>query len=297
MIHNLLEEPLKAKSYSSGIEATWCPGCGDFGVTNALGKTFSGEKIDAANTVLVSGIGCSSRLPLWMSPYGFHSLHGRALPVAVGMKIANPNLDILVTIGDGDAFSIGGGHFPHAARRNFDMTVVVMDNKLYALTKNQCSPTSRVDYPGSLSPSGSVDEPMNTLALGISYGATFVAQTFSGKPKHVAEMVEKGMKHTGFSFINVLSPCPTYNKFETFEFWKGRVVEIPEDHDVTNKIAALAISEEGMKSERVPIGVLYEITKPTYEDQVRTVKGRFHSVAADEFDLNTIFDSLSPANR
>jgi 2-oxoglutarate ferredoxin oxidoreductase subunit beta len=294
MIHNLLEEPLKAKNYSSGIEATWCPGCGDFGVTNALGKTFSGEKIDAANTVLVSGIGCSSRLPLWMSPYGFHSLHGRALPVAVGMKIANPDLDILVTIGDGDAFSIGGGHFPHAARRNFDMTVVVMDNKTYALTKNQCSPTSRLDYPGSLSPSGNVDAPMNTLALGLTYGATFVAQTFSGKPKHVAEMVEKAMKHTGFSFVNVLSPCPTYNKFETFEFWKGRVEEIPEDHDVTNKIAALAISEEGMKYEHVPLGILYQVSKPTYEDQVRTVKKRFSAVPADQFDLNTIFDSLSP---
>jgi 2-oxoglutarate ferredoxin oxidoreductase subunit beta len=296
MIHNLLEEPLKAKSYSSGIEPTWCPGCGDFGVTNALGKTFSGEKIDAANTVLVSGIGCSSRLPLWMSPYGFHSLHGRALPVAVGMKIANPDLDLLVTIGDGDAFSIGGGHFPHAARRNFDMTVVVMDNKAYALTKNQCSPTSRVGYPGSLSPSGNVDEPMNTLALGISYGATFVAQTFSGKPKHVAEMVQKGMNHTGFAFVNVLSPCPTYNKFETFEFWKGRVEEIPEDHDVTNKIAALAISEEGMKYEHVPIGVLYEVSKPTYEDQVRNVKERYHSVPADQFELNKIFDSLSPTS-
>ena len=294
MIHNLLEEPLKPKNYSSGIEPTWCPGCGDFGVTNALGKTFSGEKIDAANTVVVSGIGCSSRLPLWMSPYGFHSLHGRALPVAVGMKIANPDLDILVTIGDGDAFSIGGGHFPHAARRNFDMTVIVMDNKAYALTKNQCSPTSRVGYPGSLSPSGNVDEPMNTLALGISYGATFVAQTFSGKPKHVAEMVQKGMNHTGFSFVNVLSPCPTYNKFETFEFWKGRVEEIPEDHDVTDKIAALAISEEGMKYEHVPIGVLYEVSKPTYEDQVRNVKERYHSVPADQIDLNTIFDSLSP---
>lgn len=296
MIQNLLEEQVKPRGYSSGIEPTWCPGCGDFGVTNALSKTLSGEKVDAANTVLVSGIGCSSRLPLWMSPYGFHSLHGRALPVAVGMKIANPKLDIMVTIGDGDAFSIGGGHFPHAARRNFDMTVVVMDNKMYALTKNQCSPTSRLDYPGSLSPTGNVDEPMNTLGLGLSYGATFVAQTFSGKPKHVAEIVQKAMHHTGFSFVNVLSPCPTYNKFETFEFWKGRVEEIPEDHDVTDKLAALAISEAGMKNEKVPIGVLYEVTRSTYEDQVRNVKGRCHSVPADEFDLNTIFDSLSPMN-
>ncbi|HEX9593341.1 MAG TPA: thiamine pyrophosphate-dependent enzyme [bacterium] len=296
MIQNLLEEQVKPKGYSSGIESTWCPGCGDFGVTNALAKTFSGEMVDAANTVLVSGIGCSSRLPLWMSPYGFHSLHGRALPVAVGMKIANPKLDILVTIGDGDAFSIGGGHFPHAARRNFDMAVVVMDNKMYALTKNQCSPTSRLDYPGSLSPSGNVDEPMNTLGLVLSYGATFVAQTFSGKPKHVAEMVEKAMKHTGFSFVNVLSPCPTYNKFETFEFWKGRVEEIPEDHDATDKIAALAISEEGMKNEKIPIGILYQVTKPTYEDQVRNVKGRYNSVPADQFDLNKVFDSLSPMN-
>ena len=286
---------LKPKQYRSAIEPTWCAGCGDYAVVAAICQALSKNGVDPDRAVFVSGIGCSSRLPLWMRTFGFHSAHGRAVPVAVGMKIARPDLTVVVTIGDGDAFSIGGGHMPHAARRNIDMTVVVMDNAIYALTKNQISPTSREGLYGSLTPYGNIDGPMNVLSLMLSYGATFVAQAFAGNPKHTGELIAQAMAHRGFSFVNVISPCPTFNKVDTFDYYRQRVQDISETHtDTGNLMKALEIAERAMEHTRnpegkVPVGLLYQVRRPTYDEKVEALKAKYHGT--DNPDWEKILDS------
>lgn len=292
------EVQLKPKEYRSDIEPTWCPGCGDFAVTAAICNALSALKIDPDATVLVSGIGCSSRLPLWMRTFGFHSCHGRAVPVAVGMKLARPELVVVVTIGDGDAFSIGGGHLPHVVRRNVDLTVVVMDNQIYALTKNQISPTSREGLKGTTTPFGNPDPPMNVLLTMLTYGATFVAQAFAGNPKVTGEIIRKGIEHRGFSFINVISPCPTFNRVDTFEYYRARVQNIDEFHqDKTDKARAMELAEQSLNhtwdpEAKVPVGIFYQVERPTYEDKILALKRRYEG--SDHADLRPIYDQFRP---
>ena len=284
-----LETKLPPKEYRSDLEPTWCPGCGDFGVVTALTKAFSEEQFDPTATSVVSGIGCSSRLPLWMNAFGLHTAHGRALPAAVGIRLAKPEVPTFVTAGDGDIFSIGMEHFPHAARKNFNMTLVVMDNRMYALTKNQTSPTSRVGYKGSLNPYGNIEEPMNVIRFAIASGATFVAQSYSGNPKHLAETIKAASEHKGFSFVNVLSPCPTFNKIDTFKYYKGRTIDINKElgHDPSDFKAALELASHALDHDKpelqdaepfkgkVPIGVFLQIEKETFEDKVAKLKEKF----------------------
>lgn len=284
-----LEESLPPKEYRSNIEPTWCPGCGDFGVVSALAKAFSEEKFDPTALELVSGIGCSSRLPLFMNAFGLHTAHGRAIPAAVGARLAKPEVPTIVTAGDGDLFSIGMEHFPHAARKNFNMTVIMMDNRMYALTKNQVSPTSRKGYKGSLTPYGNIDEPMNVLSFAIASGATFVAQSYSGNPKHLTEIIEAAVEHKGFSFVNVLSPCPTFNKIDTFKYYKGRLIDINKElgHDPTDtkrgqELAAHALDADHPELENAepykgkrPIGIFYKVEKETFEEKVAALKEKF----------------------
>ncbi len=295
LINNIQLEP---KDYRSAIEPTWCPGCGDFSVLNSLTQTMSAQHIDPLKSVVVSGIGCSSRTPLWMKNYGFHSVHGRALPVATGMALANPDMPITVTIGDGDCFSIGGGHVPHAARRNFNMRLFVMDNQAFSLTKNQVSPTSREGLKTSTTPYGNIDSPMNVIELLLSYGATFVAQTFAGNPKHMTEVMNKAMAHKGFAFVNILSPCPTFNKVDTFVYYRTRVQDINETHtDLSNKAKALELAatvNDHSKDEnaKVPIGIFYQVEKETYGEKLKALKTRIG--AKDTRDMNEIFNQYRP---
>ncbi len=284
-----LQEKLPPKEYRSDIEPTWCPGCGDFGVVTALTKAFSEEKLDPTAITLTSGIGCSSRLPLWMNAFGVHTAHGRALPAAVGARLARPEIPVVVTAGDGDIFSIGMEHFPHAARKNFDITLVVMDNRMYALTKNQTSPTSRHGYKGSLNPYGNIEDPMNVIKFAIASGATFVAQSYAGNPKHLAETIQKGIEHKGFAFINVLSPCPTFNKIDTFKYYKGRLIDINKElgHDPSDMKAALELAAHVLDADnpelqdaepfkgKVPIGVFYKEEKETFEERVAKLQEKF----------------------
>lgn len=204
-------EALKPQDYKSDIKPVWCPGCGDYAVLSAITKALAEMQLPRENVALISGIGCSSRLPAYTSVYGFHSVHGRALPVATGVKVARPELTVLAAGGDGDGFSIGGNHFIHACRRNVDMTYIVMDNSVYGMTKGQASPTTECDWTGSkLTPEGPGVAEFQPLEIALSAGANFIARAFSGKPNDLARLICEAVAHPGFSLIQVLSPCVTF---------------------------------------------------------------------------------------
>jgi 2-oxoglutarate ferredoxin oxidoreductase subunit beta len=210
-----------AKDFSSGAHPVWCPGCGDFGVLAGLERALAKLGRPPHEIVLVSGIGCSSRLPGYMSTYGFHGVHGRALPVATGIKLARPELQVIVVGGDGDGYSIGGNHFIHACRRNVDMLYVVMDNRVYGMTKGQPSPTTESDWDSDIAPGGIGLRPFNPLAIAIASGANFVARGFAGDPDGLAKLILDGIRWPGFAFIEVMSPCVTFRPEQ--REWKNKV--------------------------------------------------------------------------
>lgn len=246
---------LAKAEYKSEVKPTWCPGCGDFGVLRAVYEAFDQLGYATKDIVLVSGIGCSSRIPYFVASYGFHGVHGRVLPLATGIKVANPNLHVVAMGGDGDAFSIGAGHMPHAMRRNPDLTYIVMDNNIYGLTKGQTSPTSHFEFKTKTTPFGNIEDPMNPMALAIVYGATFVAKGFSGKAKELTDLFARAIQHKGFSFLNVISPCPTFNKVDTFKYFAEHVAPVPADHELSNRMKALELAYHADKHY---LGVYYQ---------------------------------------
>ncbi len=251
---------LTPKDLKSEVKPTWCPGCGDFGVLNATYNALANLKHPVDETVVVSGIGCSSRFPHFVSTYGFHSVHGRALPVAQGMKMARPDLTIVAVGGDGDMFSIGAGHLLHAALRNIDITVVVMDNEIYGLTKGQTSPTSPTGHTTKSTPYGLLASQFNPVATVLSLNVSFVARGFSSKPKDLASLIEQGVQHKGFAFIHALSPCPTF--YNTMDVWKANVQPLPEGHDPSNRAQAVALA---METEKPYVGLFYRQERPTMD--------------------------------
>jgi 2-oxoglutarate/2-oxoacid ferredoxin oxidoreductase subunit beta len=234
----------KAADYKSGRKPIWCPGCGDFGVLNGIFGSLAAISLDPDKLAVVSGIGCSSRMPGFIKAYGFHGAHGRAVPVALGVKLANPKLDVLAVGGDGDGFSIGGGHLPHAARRNINVTYVVMDNEIYGLTKGQVSPTSPVGAKAKSAPYGTVEGPINPLLLTLAYGATYVARGYASQPKQLIELIEGGIRHRGFAFVQVLSPCVTFNKAAGYDYFKERVTDLPKDHKSDDLVDAMRLAAD-----------------------------------------------------
>ena len=254
------------QAYKTEEHPIWCPGCGDFGVLDSLYKSLSGLKVNPKDLVVVSGIGCSGRTPGFIRSYGFHSLHGRVLPVSLGVKLANPALCVIGVGGDGDGFAIGGGHIPHAARRNIDMAYLIMDNATYGLTKGQYSPTSPTGYVAGSTPYGNIEQPLNPLAMLIAYGATFVGQGYSGKPRELADLITKAIEHKGFAFMNVISPCITFNN--TYKVIPMKLAEVPKDHDVTDRAKAFALA---LETEHVQLGIFYQTQLPTFEEGVAQV--------------------------
>ena len=262
--------PVTIKDYKVDTFPTWCPGCGDFsvlaGVTKALATTGKQPK----DVAVVSGIGCSSNLPHFLKAYGVHSLHGRSLPVATGIKLANPELTVIATGGDGDGYGIGAGHFLHAMRRNLDITYVVMNNEIYGLTTGQTSPTSLIGHKTKSTPFGNIEMPVNPIGVALMAGATYVARGFSGDAKNLSALIQKGIEHKGFSFIDVQSPCVTYNKLNTYDWFRERVYNLQDDgHDKSDLGAAVQRGLEWPTMEpegRVPTGVFYETQRPTYEE-------------------------------
>ena len=228
----LVVAPVTANDFKGKVDPDWCKGCGDFGVLNSLRKACAELGLRPHEILTVSGIGCSSNLPGYFNAFGMHTLHGRSLPVATGAKLANHELTVIVTGGDGDGYGIGGNHFTHTARRNVDLTYIVMDNEIYGLTTGQVSPTSRQEMKTKSTPSGSVEFPFNPITSAIMNGATFVARGFSGDPKHLTGLMKQAIEHNGYALISVFSPCVTFNHDNDFAFFKPRVRKLEdEDHD------------------------------------------------------------------
>jgi 2-oxoglutarate/2-oxoacid ferredoxin oxidoreductase subunit beta len=242
------------------VDPDWCPGCGDFGVLAAIQKALVELRIPNHNVVAISGIGCSSNLPGFINTYGMHTLHGRALAVATGLKLANHDLTVLVTGGDGDGFGIGGNHFLHTMRRNVDLLYIVMDNQIYGLTTGQTSPTSRIGMKTKSMPFGNIEAPVNPISLALAAGATFVARGFSGDQKHLTDLIKQGIEHKGFSFLDVFSPCVTYNHDNTYQWYRPRVKKLEDDpaYDATDWPAAMEKSL--LWGEEIPIGRFFERT-------------------------------------
>lgn len=290
----MAEVQLKPKDYKSGVPPVWCAGCGDYGVLASLTMAFSKENVSPDNTVIVSGIGCSSRLPYFVKTFGMHTCHGRALPVGIGLKLARPDLRVIVVGGDGDHFSIGGGHLPHAARKNMDLTLIVMDNSIYGLTKGQVAPTSRMGMVTTTTPYGAIDRPVNPVAYALVYGATFVAQSFSSNTKLTADLVAQAMNHPGFAFINIISPCPTFNKIDTFAYYKPILKDVdeylPEKDD---RIKALSVAmQHGRDSNEIPIGLFFQEKIPTYVELLKEIK--IKNKGTDNPDLEALMDIFKP---
>ncbi|MHB1160633.1 MAG: 2-oxoacid:ferredoxin oxidoreductase subunit beta [Chloroflexota bacterium] len=271
------------EDYKSDEKPTWCPGCGDFGVLNAVYNVMKEKGFDPKDVVVVSGIGCSSRLPFFVSTYGFHGVHGRTMPIATGLKVARPDLAVLVMGGDGDAFAIGGGHFIHAARRNLNVTYVIMDNSIYGLTKGQTSPTSHAGFTTKTTPQGSIDRSVNPLLLALTTGATFVARGFSGQPKELAELIVRGMEHKGLSVIDVYSPCPTFNKVNTFKFYREMVKPLPADHRSADLGEAMRVARS---EDPLRVGVFYREEVASFEEGIEAHK------TGSEVDSRAVLDDL-----
>lgn len=252
------------QDYRSKALPTWCPGCGYFSVAEGFTVALKRRGIAPEDVVCVSGIGCASRFPFFVNAYGFHTLHGRVLPVATGVKQANDALTVVAVGGDGDAFAIGGGHIPHAARRNVDITYLVFDNGIYGLTKGQTSPTSVLGFKTPTSPYANGDQPLNPLMMLLAYRASFVAQAYAGHPHHLADMIVEAMAHRGFSYVHIISPCVTFDKTtRTYTNMDMRVRDLPADHDASSLTAAMA---EAMKTDHPAMGVLYREERPTLGD-------------------------------
>ncbi len=251
-----------------GTMPTWCPGCGDYAVLAGVQKGLAEAGKTPSECAIVSGIGCSSNLPHFLKAYGMHTLHGRSLPVATGLKLANPDLTVVVTGGDGDGYGIGQGHFIHSMRRNLDLTYIVMNNEIYGLTTGQTSPTSMIGMETKSTPYGNIEHPVNPLGLALMSGATFVARGFSGDAKNLAEIIRQGVQHKGFSLIDVFSPCVTYNKLNTYDWFRERLYSLEaEGHDTSDFDAAILKSvEAGRMGDRIGYGVYYQTSRPTYEE-------------------------------
>jgi len=249
----------KPGDYKSDVTPVWCPGCGDYHVLLSFTRAFAALGLPREQIAVISGIGCSSRIPAYTNCYGFHGVHGRSLALAAGLKVTRPDLTVVVASGDGDGYSIGGNHFLHACRRNIDMTYVVMDNRVYGMTKGQPSPTTEPDFDTALTPGGTGLSPFHPLVIALASGASFVARAFSGAPNETAEILADAIRHPGFSFVEILSPCVTFRPDE--KEWKSMVhkAPVPETDDAA-RAARRLMTDDGFN-----IGVLYRGARKPFQ--------------------------------
>jgi 2-oxoglutarate ferredoxin oxidoreductase subunit beta len=278
-MNDIASAPLTAAAFRSDYKPIWCPGCGDYTVLSSIAKAMALCNLQPHQIGVVSGIGCSSRIPAYTSCYGFHGIHGRSLAAATGLKVARPDLTVLVAGGDGDGFSIGGNHFMHACRRNVDMTYIVMDNHVYGMTKGQASPTTEPDWHSKLAPGGPGVNPFQPLVIALSAGASFVARAFAGDPNGTAEIIAEGIRHPGFSFIQVLSPCITFRPEQ--RDWKNIVRPSPvEKTNDASQAARNILNDDGFN-----IGVLYAAQREPYPHYLSGKSTKTIDQIGAEFEL------------
>lgn len=256
----------KRDDYNSTQKCTWCPGCGNFAIWYMLKQALLELNIDPHNVVIVYGVGCAGNGSSFTDVYAFHGLHGRALPVAQGIKLANPNLKVIVMGGDGDGMGIGVGHFIHACRRNIDITYILHDNQIYGLTTGQTSPRSDRGFITKTTPDGNIENPINPITLALSSDASHISRSFSGNPHHLKDTLKQAINHKGFSFVDVLQPCITFNKQNTYAWYNERTYDLNQNSlfNSSDKFASWQKANEW--GDKIPIGLFYKDNRETYED-------------------------------
>ena len=251
-------------------ETAWCPGCGNHSILKAVKQALTASQLPPSQILFVSGIGQAAKTPHYMNVNLFDGLHGRSLPVATGSKLANPKLTVIVESGDGCNYGEGGNHFLAAIRRNIDITLLVHNNQVYGLTKGQASPTSETGFVTKAQPSGVASTSFNPVAVAVAMKAGFVARAFSGLADHLSQLIQQAIAHRGFSLIDILQPCVSFNKVNTFSWYKSRCRELPPDYDPTNWMAAIQKAEEW--GETIPVGIIYRNSKPSFEEYFPILK-------------------------
>jgi len=270
----------------------WCPGCGNFGILSAFKSALVELGLEREQVVVVSGIGCHGKMVNWVNVNGFHGIHGRPIPIATGIKLANPDLRVVVFSGDADCYDEGWDHFCHAVRRNIDITVIVHDNMILGLTTGQATATSQVGFRSKSTPFGSVVPPLNPLAHAVVAGGSFVARGFAGDPKHLTQLMVTAMQHRGFSYIDVFQPCVTFNYLNTYEWFRQRIYKLEETgHDVSDRQKALEKCFE--RGDRLPIGMFYREDRPTYRDNLPHVKDKnLAKLSLENIDISDLMESM-----
>jgi len=255
-----------------GRKPAWCPGCGNFSILKAFNEAMVELGLSPHEFVIVSGIGQAGKFPHYTRCHTFNGLHGRTLPVATGIKLANHSLKVFAVAGDGDCYGEGGNHLLHAIRRNIDVKLFVHDNQIYGLTKGQASPTSMQGTITKTQPFGVFSEQFNPLAMAIALNCSFVARGFAGDMEHLKALIKEAVNHKGFALIDILQPCVSFNKINTFEWYKQRVYSLSEDYNPSDKAKAFEKSLEW--GEKIPIGIIYKTTRASYEEQIPVIKGK-----------------------
>ena len=278
---------LSIKDFETKAKPDWCPGCGNFGIQAAVKQALVNLGIEPHKTAIVTGIGCGSKLAHWVDVYGLHTLHGRSLPPAAAVKLANPALTVIAASGDGDGYGIGMGHFIHTMRRNADIVYLVQDNGVYGLTKGQSAPTSPKGFKSPSTPFGVIEEPINPMALALIMGATYVARGYAGDVQHLTGLIEGAIRHKGFALIDIFQPCVTFNKINTYAYYAKNTYKLEDlkDYDARDFKAAM---EKAMQTDKLPIGLFYKSDLPTYDEQdpART------NISAVDADISNI--DISP---
>lgn len=256
---------MNAERYLAEVELAWCPGCGNFATRKSLAQALAQLDLPPHRVVLVTGIGQAAKIAHYANVNGFNGLHGRTVAAAAGIKLVRPDLVVIAESGDGDLYGEGGNHLLHNIRRNVDLTVIAHDNRVYGLTKGQASPTAPRGYQTRAQPAGSPSDPLNPLALAVALDAPFVAQAFSGEIERTADLIAQGIRHKGFALVNVLHPCPSWNRVQTFAWYRERLLYLEErNHNPTDRAAAFAVVTKS--GEEIPIGVVYRTHRQTFDD-------------------------------